>query len=105
MATASAPISPIEGIAGRTTGMTTQPPTRRYRGGGRTAVTILAVALVAACGGGYGAQTSTRASVQTSPSAPAVPPTTAAAITRPCLRAAESTRTFRFKTSDGATLV
>ena len=85
--------------------MTTQLPTRRYRGGGRMAVTILAIAVVAACGGGSGAQTRTRASAQTSPSAPAVPPTTAAAIAKPCLWAAESTRVFRFKTSDGATLV
>jgi hypothetical protein len=87
--------------------MTTQlPPTRLCRGGGggRMAVTILAVALVAACGGGSGAQTSTIASAQTQPSAPAVPPTTAA-IAKPCLRAAESTRMFRFKTSEGATLV
>jgi hypothetical protein len=84
--------------------MTTQLPTRLYRGG-RMAVTILAVALVAACGGGSGAQTSTRASAQAPPSAPAVPPTSAAAIAKPCLQAAESTRMFRFKTSDGATLV
>jgi pimeloyl-ACP methyl ester carboxylesterase len=69
------------------------------------AVTILAVALVAACGGGSGAQTTTSVSGQTPPAAPAVPPTTAAAIAKPCLRAAESTHMFRFKTSEGATLV
>ena len=79
--------------------MTTQLPTRLCRGGGRMAVTILAVALVAACGGGSGAQTTTSVSGQTPPAAPAVPPTTAAAIAKPCLRAAESTHMFRFKTS------
>jgi predicted ATPase len=76
--------------------MTTELPTRRCRGGGRMAVAALAVALVAACGGGPGNQTSTRASTQTPPSARAVPSTTAAAIDKPCLRAAESTRMFRF---------
>ena len=85
--------------------MTTQLPTRLCPGGGRMAVTILAVALVAACGGGSGAQTTTSVIGQTPPAAPAVPPTTAAAIAKPCLRAAESTHMFRFKTSEGATLV
>src|SRR5829696_8188773 len=84
--------------------MTTRLPTRLYRGG-IMAVTILAVALATACGGGSGAPTSTRASAQTPPSTLAVPLTTAAAIAKPCLRAAESTRLFRFQTSDGATLV
>jgi predicted alpha/beta-hydrolase family hydrolase len=83
----------------------TQLPTRLCRAGGKMAVTIPAIALVAACGGGSGTQTSTRASAQTPPSAHAVPPTTAAAIAKPCFRAAESTHMFRFKTSDGASLV
>ena len=85
--------------------MTAELRTRLYRRGGRVVGTILVVALVAACGGGPGDQTSAASAAPPPSSAQGVPPTTATAITKPCLRAAESSRVFRFTTGDGATLV
>jgi pimeloyl-ACP methyl ester carboxylesterase len=85
--------------------VTTELRTRLYRRGGRMVGTLLVVALLAACGGGSGYQTSTATTAAPPSSAQGVPPAAAAVIDKPCLRPAEQDKAFRFRTSDGATLV
>ena len=78
-------------------------PTRRGPGMTQAILAVAVVALAAACGGGRGGRTGTT----TAPPSPASrrPGTTVAAISKPCLSAAEQERTFRFRTGSGTTLV
>jgi pimeloyl-ACP methyl ester carboxylesterase len=94
------------GMVGGGAAVTTERRTRPSRRGPGMTQAILAVAVVAlaaACGGGRGGRTGTTAA----PPSPASrrPGTTVAAISKPCLSAAEQERTFRFRTGSGTTLV
>jgi pimeloyl-ACP methyl ester carboxylesterase len=76
-------------------------PTRR---GMRVAIAVLGLVLLAACDGGSGDRAG-NGQAATVPPASSTPPTTADIAARPCLRAGEASRVFRFTTGDGATLV
>ena len=76
-------------------------PARR---GMRVAIAVLGLVLLAACDGGSGDRVGTGPAA-TAPPASSTPPTTTDIAARPCLRAGEASRVFRFTTGDGATLV